>query len=68
MNNCIEFLTTWYMSSVLKYKILQFKAFINAYMDEIIIIHGSDNLKAWTHDTHIKYSLSNGIMINFLEW
>jgi hypothetical protein len=37
MNNCIEFLTTWYMPSVLKEKKLQFIAFIKAYVNEIII-------------------------------
>ena len=37
MNNRTEFLTTWYMPSVLKDKKLLFKAFINAYVDEIII-------------------------------
>lgn len=45
MNDCIEFLTTGYMPSVLKDKILQFKAFINAYVDEITIIHAVTILK-----------------------
>jgi hypothetical protein len=45
MNNCIEFLTTWYMPIVLKDKILPFKAFINVYVDEIIIIHAVTILK-----------------------
>lgn len=50
-NNCIEFLNTWYMPSVLKNKILQFKAFINVYVDEIIIIHAVTILKH-EHLTH----------------
>jgi len=45
MNNCIEFLTTWYMPSVCKGKILQFKAFINVYVNEIIVIHAVTILK-----------------------
>jgi hypothetical protein len=67
MNNCVEFLTTWYMPIVLKDKILHFQAFINAYVDEKIIICAVTILKH-EHMIHTKNTLFNTeIMINFLE-
>jgi hypothetical protein len=57
------------MSIVLKGKILQLEAFINAYVDEIIIITHAVTIWMHEHMIHTLYTLFNiEIMRNFLEW